>query len=82
MTILQASINENQDLRLSCAQVTPGVFKVLGANAVDLITVVDASGRFISELTSTTIDLSKEPSGMYLISIQLEDKIQRFRVLK
>ncbi|MFT6924068.1 MAG: hypothetical protein ACJA1C_003089 [Crocinitomicaceae bacterium] len=82
VTILQASINENQDLGLSYAQVTPGVFEVLGANAVDLITVVDASGRFISESTSTTIDLSKEPSGMYLISIQLEDKIQRIRVLK
>ncbi len=80
--ITQVSIEENEDLGLSYAQVSPGVFEILGTNAVDLITVVDASGRFISESTSTTVDLSKEPSGMYLISIQLEDKIQRIRVLK
>lgn len=80
--ITQVSIKENEDLGLSYAEVSPGVFEILGTNAVDLITVVDASGRFISESTSTTVDLSKEPSGMYLISIQLEDKIQRIRVLK
>jgi PKD repeat protein len=77
-----ASIIENENLGLTYAQVSPGVFEVLGTNTLDLITVVDASGRFISESTGTRIDLSKEPSGMYLISIQLEDKIQRIRVLK
>lgn len=80
--ITLVSIKENEDLGLSYTQVSPGVFEVLGTNTVDLITVVDASGRFISESTSTTVDLSKEPAGMYLISIQLEDKIQRIRVLK
>ncbi|NRA11599.1 MAG: PKD domain-containing protein [Crocinitomicaceae bacterium] len=82
ITITEASIAENQDLGLSYAKVSPGVFEVIGTSNIDLITVLDASGRLVSQSTSTMIDLSKEPSGMYLINIQLEDKIQRIRVLK
>lgn len=82
ITISGVSIEENEDLGLKYAQVNDGVFEVIGSTQVDLITVLDASGRLVSQSNSTIIDLSNEPKGMYLINIQLEDKIQRIRVLR
>ena len=82
VTIQSGSIYENQDLGLSYVQKENGVIEIIGANSLDQVTVMDASGRMVDQHSKTIIDLSKEPVGMYLISIQLEDKVQRIRVLR
>jgi len=82
ITISGVSIEENQDLGLKYAQVSEGIFEVIGTTQVDLITVLDASGRIVSQSNSTIVDLSNEPKGMYLINIQFENKIQRIRVMR
>ena len=82
ITIEEASIIETIDLGLTYAQISDGVFEVLGTNEIDLITVLDASGRIVSESSNSIVDLSNEPKGLYLINIQFENKIQRIRVLR
>ena len=82
IVISGVSITENEDLGLTYAQISDGVFEILGSNEIDFITVMDASGRFISQTANTLVDLSQEPKGMYLITLQLGDKLQRIRVIR
>lgn len=82
VTIQSGSIHENQELGFTYIEKDNGVFEVIGGSSLDLVTVMDASGRLIERHSNTIVDLSAEPAGLYLISIQLEDKIQRIRVLR
>jgi hypothetical protein len=58
----------------------------LPENAKGSITIADASGKILQELSSlkstNTLDLSSQSSGMYFLRIRAGDEVSQWKVLK
>jgi len=61
---------------------TTGFFEIYGADKLELVRVLDATGRFLFSVRTKTLNLRHLPSGMYLIEVHNASEVSSLKLMK